>query len=77
MTQLELVKAFLQDPEIGEKYDLTPADLEQMTPQSTYAGKTQVFVQLVRRMVAEVEDQSKTVNTAAAVLNQTLETALR
>ena len=77
MIQLDIVKAFLQDAEIQEKYGLTPADVDQMTTQSQYSGKAQLLVNLVRRMVMEVEDQSKTVNIAASVLNQTLETALR
>ena len=77
MTQLDIVKAFLQDAEIQEKYGLTPAEADQMTTQSQYTGKAQILVNLVRRMVMEVEDQSKTVNIAASVLNQTLETALR
>ena len=77
MTQLEIVKSFLQDTDIQQKYGLTPADIDQMTMQSQYTAKAQILVNLVRRMVMEVEDQSKTVNIAASVLNQTLETALR
>jgi len=77
MTQLEIVKSFLQDSDMQQKYGLTPADIDQMTTQSQYTAKAQILVNLVRRMVMEVEDQSKTVNIAASVLNQTLETALR
>jgi predicted RNA-binding protein with PIN domain len=77
MTQLDIVKAFLQDTAIQEKYGLTPADIDQMTMQSQYTAKAQTLINLIRRMVAEVEDQSKTVNVVASVLNQTLETTLR
>lgn len=77
MTQLDIVKAFLNDAEIQEKYGLTAADVAQLTMQSHYKPETQVLVGLIRRMVTEVEDQSKTVNVAASVLNNTLENTLR
>lgn len=77
MTQLDIVKSFLQDTEIGEKYGLSPTDLAQMTLQSQYTGKTQVLVQLVRRMAEEMEkNQPATPNVVASILNKTLETAL-
>ena len=44
MTQLDIVKAFLQDTEIQEKYGLTPADIDQMTTQSQFNGDTQILV---------------------------------
>lgn len=77
MIQLDLVKSFLEDAEIQQKYGLTPDDVAQMTMTSEYNPDAQVLVNLIRRMVMEVEDQSKTVNVAAAVLNQHLENALR
>ena len=36
MTQLDLVKAFLEDAEIQQKYDLTPNDVAKMTMTSEY-----------------------------------------
>ncbi len=77
MTQLDIVKAFLEDAEIQEKYGLAPADVTQMTMQSHYKPDTQVLVGLIRRMVMDVEDQSKTVNVAASAMNTTLENTLR
>ena len=77
MTQLDITKAFLEDAEIQAKYGLTPADVAQMTMQSHYKPDTQVLVGLIRRMVAEVEDHSKSVNVAASVMNSTLENSLR
>lgn len=77
MTQLDIVKAFLQDPDIQQKYALTPGEVDQMTMQSQPNANAQVIVNLIRRMVQEVEDQTKTVNVAASVMNQTLENALR
>ncbi len=77
MTQLDIVKAFLEDAEIQEKYGLTPADVAQMTMQSQYKSETQVLVGLIRRMVREVEDQGKSVNVAASLMNNSLENTLR
>lgn len=77
MTQLDIVKAFLQDTEIQEKYGLTPADIDQMTTQSQFNGDTQILVSLIRRMVMDVEDKMKTPLVAAAAMNNLLETTLR
>lgn len=77
MTQLDIVKAFLEDPIIQQKYGLTSRDITEMTMNSTYNRDTQVIVNLVRRLVAEIDDKSKTVNLVAAALNQNLENALR
>ena len=77
MTQLDIVKSFLEDADIQQKYGLTPDDVAGMTMTSKYSPETQVFVSLVRQMVTVVEDQSKTVNMVGSILNQTLETALR
>ena len=76
MTQLDIVKAFLQDAEIQEKYGLTPAEVDQISLVSQHAPKAQILVNLVRRMVNEVEDPTKTVIVAASVLNQTLTNTL-
>lgn len=77
MTQLDIVKAFLQDAEIQEKYGLTPAEVDQMTTQSQFNGDTQILVSLIRRMVMDVEDKMKTPLVAAAAMNNLLETTLR
>ena len=77
MTQLDIVKAFLQDTEIQEKYGLTPAEVDQMTTQSQYNGDAQLVVSLIRRMVMDVEDKSKTPLVAASAMNNLLETTLR
>lgn len=76
MTQLDIVKAFLQDAEIQQKYGLTAHEVDQITSTSQHAPKAQVLVNLVRRMVKEVEDPTKTVTVAASVLNQTLTNSL-
>lgn len=76
MTQLDIVKAFLQDAEIQQKYGLMPDEVDQITLVSQHAPKAQVLVNLVRRMVDEVENPTKTVTVAASVLNQTLNNSL-
>jgi pilus assembly protein TadC len=77
MTQLDLVKSFLEDTEIQQKYGLSPADVVQMTMNSQYNSDTQVLVSLIRQMVSVVEDSGTTVNLAASRLNLHLENALR
>ncbi len=76
MTQLDIVKAFLEDADIQQKYGLTPEAVAEMTMTSTYSPDTQVLVSLIRQMVTVVEDQSKTTVIIGSILNQTLETAL-
>ena len=77
MTQLDIIKAFLQDTEIQQKYGLTPAEVNQMTMQSQFSEDAQVLVSLIRRMVMDVEDKSKTPLVAASAMNNLLETTLR
>lgn len=77
MTQLDLVRSFLEDAEIQQKYGLTPDDVAQMTMTSQYNPDAQVLVSLIRHMVSVVEDDSTTVNSAASRLNAHLENALR
>lgn len=77
MTQLEIVKSFLEDTDIQAKYGLTPDDVAQMTMTTQYNANAQVLVGLIRQMVNVVEDKTKTTNVAAAVLNNHLENALR
>ncbi len=77
MTQLDIVKAFLQDAEIQQKYGLTPADINQMTTQTQFKEEAQVLVSIIRRMVMDVEDKSKTPLVAASAMNNLLETTLR
>lgn len=76
MTQLDIVKAFLEDADIQQKYGLMPDVVAQMTMSSTYSPDTQVMVGLIRQMVSVVESGS-TVNLAVNRLNAHLETALR
>lgn len=77
MTQLDIVKAFLQDTAIQKKYGLTPDEVTQMTLQSPPNASTNVLIDLIKRMVQDVEDNSKTINAAAATMNLTLENVLR
>lgn len=77
MTQLDLVKSFLEDAAIQERYGLTPDDVAQMTMTSQYNPDAQVLVSLIRHMVSVVEDDNTTVNLAASRLNAHLENALR
>ena len=77
MTQLDLVKSFLEDAEIQQKYDLSPYDVAQMTMSSEYNPTAQVLVSLIRQLVNVAEDSSTTVNLAASRLNAHLENALR
>ena len=76
MTQLELVKAFLEDAEIQEKYGLTPNDVSQMTMTSQHNAKAQVLVGLIRQMVNVVEDRNTTPNVAASRLHAHLTATL-
>ena len=76
MTQLDIVKAFLEDADIQQKYGLTPDEVAEMTMTSKYSPDTQILVSLIRRMVEVVEDRSKTTVIIGSILNQTLETAL-
>lgn len=77
MTQLDIVKSFLEDTDIQQKYDLTPGDVSQMTLTSQHNANAQVLVSLVRQMVNVVEDAGTTTNLAASRLNAHLENALR
>lgn len=77
MTQIDIVKAFLEDTDIQQKYSLTPDEVAQMTMSSQYNSDAQVLVSLIRQMVNVVEDSGTTVNLAASRLNAHLENALR
>lgn len=77
MTQLDIVKAFLQDPDIQQKYGLTPDEVSRMTLQTQPNESAKILVDLIKRMVQDVEDTTKTPNAAAATMNLTLENALR
>ena len=76
MTQLDIVKSFLEDSDIQQKYGLTPDEVAQVTMSSQHSPDAQLLVGLIRQMVRVVEDGS-TVNLAANRLNAHLETALR
>ncbi|GAB2564772.1 hypothetical protein [Spirosoma areae] len=77
MTQIDIVKAFLEDADIQQKYSLTPDEVTQMTMSSQHNAEAQVLVSLIRQMVNVVEDSGTTVNLAASRLNAHLENALR
>lgn len=76
MTQLDIVKAFLEDADIQQKYSLTPDEVAQVTMSSQHGPDAQILVGLIRQMVHVVENGS-TVNLAANRLNAHLETVLR
>lgn len=77
MTQIDLVKSFLEDTEIQQKYGLNPTEVAHMTMSSQHNSEAQIFVSLIRQMISVVEDSSTTVNLAASRLNANLENALR
>lgn len=77
MTQLDIVKAFLQDTDIQQKYGLTPEEVDRLTMQSQPNASAKLLVDLIKRMVQDVEDRTKTVNAAASAMNLTLENAIR
>jgi hypothetical protein len=77
MNQLEIVRAFLTDPLIQQKYGLSPNDIAQMTMQSHFVGEAEVLANVLRRMVSDADDPNKSVNVAAAALNQLLNNALQ
>ena len=76
MTQLDIIKSFLEDFDIQQKYGLTPDEVAQVTMSSQHSPDAQLLVGVIRQMVRVVEDGS-TVNLAANRLNAHLETALR
>ncbi len=76
MTQLDIVKSFLEDADIQEKYGLTPADVAQMTLTSQHNAKAQVLVSLIRQMVNVMGDKSTTTTLAASRLYAHLNTTL-
>ena len=75
--QIDVVKAFLEDPAIQKKYGITAGQVAQMTLSTPFSGEAGIFVDLVRRMVKELEDQNTTTNAAAQRLNAHLENTLR
>lgn len=76
MTQLDIVKSFLEDSDIQSTYGLRPDDVAQMTLTSHYNADAQVLVGLVRQMVNAVDDGS-TPNLAASRLSAYLNTTLQ
>ncbi len=77
MTQIDIVKAFLQDSIIQEQYSLTADEVSRMDLQTQPGTEAKVLVDLIKRMVQDVEDKSKTINAVASTMNLTLENALR
>jgi hypothetical protein len=73
MFQLEIVKSFLKDPTIQQKYGISASEVETLSLTSQHKSP---FVDVVRRMVKEVEDES-TITVAAAQLNLLLEKKLK
>jgi len=73
MFQLEIIRSFLKDPKIQQKYGITATEVESLTMTSQHKSP---FVDVVRRMVKEVEDESS-VTVAAAQLNLLLEKKLK
>lgn len=77
MIQLDVLRAFLDDANIQEKYGITAEQVAQMTLSTPFTGEAGTFIDLVRRMVKEVEDQNTTTNAVASRLNAYLENTLR
>lgn len=77
MTRIDIVKAFLEDADIQQKYGLSADEVAKMTMSSQHNSDAQVLVSLIRQMVNVVEDSGTTVNLAASRLNAHLENALR
>ena len=73
MFQLEIIRSFLKDPKIQQKYGITATEVESLTMTSQHKSP---LVDVVRRMVKEVEDESS-VTVAAAQLNLLLEKKLK
>ncbi|MBO3273495.1 hypothetical protein [Hymenobacter defluvii] len=73
MLQLEIIRSFLKDPKIQQKYGITATEVESLTMTSQHQSP---FIDVVRRMVKEVEDESS-VTVAAAQLNLLLEKKLK
>lgn len=73
MFQLEIVRYFLKDPRIQQKYGISASEVETVSLTSQHKSH---FVDVVRRMVKEVEDESS-VTIAAAQLNLLLEKKLK
>ncbi len=76
MTQLDIVKAFLDDADIQAKYNLPAAEAAQVTMSSQHGTDAQLLVGLIRHFVSVTEDAS-TINLAANRLNAHLENVLR
>ncbi len=78
MTQLDIVKAFLEDADIQTKYHIAPDEVAQLTMTSQQQNAdAQLLVGLIRQMASVAGDSGTTINLAASRLNAHLETALR
>ena len=73
MNQLEILKAFLQDKSIMQKYGISQKEIDEITLSTISSNKMITFL---KHLVYIVENE-KTVNTAASNLNKFLEQNLR
>ena len=74
MNKIEIIKTFLRDPELMAKYGITSDDIDALTLSGTSSNP---IVALLQQAVTIIENETYTVNTAAANLNSFLENRLR
>jgi hypothetical protein len=74
MNKLEIIKTFLEDDEIMEKYHFSNDEVENLSLSSLHQNS---IISLVQHAVGIIENETYTTNTAAANLNSFLENRLR
>ena len=74
MNRLEILKAFLQDAEIMQKYGIKQKELDDLTLSTSSPN---LFITLVQQFVGLVEEEKRTETTIVSNLNQFLEQKLR
>ena len=74
MKKIEILKSFLEDDIVKEKYGISQKDIDTvgLTPSSS-----NVMIAFLQNLVMVIEDDKYTVNTAASNLNTFLENKLR
>lgn len=74
MDKIKILKSFLEDDIIKEKYGISQKDVDTvaLTPVSS-----NVMIAFLQNLVMVIEDDKYTVNTAASNLNTFLENKLR
>lgn len=74
MNKLEILKSFLKDEIIMQKYGISQKDIDEVTPTSVSPN---IMISFLQNLVAVVESDKQTINTAASNLNSFLENKLR